>query len=58
MAESQGQLICRLCQLRDEMKKTVEGRAALEAFTITLAVAAANGITLEAAKKILGEDEE
>ena len=30
MTETYGELICRLCQLRDDMKKTPEGRKALE----------------------------
>lgn len=30
MADTYGELICRLCQLRDDMKKTPEGREALE----------------------------
>lgn len=30
MAETYGELICRLCQLRDQMKQTPRGRAALE----------------------------
>ena len=30
MAETYGELICRLCKLRDDMKMTPEGRAALE----------------------------
>ena len=30
MSDSFGCLICRLCRLRDEMKKTPEGRRALK----------------------------
>ena len=30
MAETYGELICRLCQLRDQLKQTEAGRAALE----------------------------
>ena len=37
MAEAHGELICRLCRLRDEMKKTPAGRAALAQVVADLA---------------------
>lgn len=57
MAETYGELICRLCQLRDEMRRTVEGQRALWEVTDTLALAIQRGITYEKAKELIEHDE-
>lgn len=45
MAETYGELICRLCRLRDEMNKTPEGRAALHEVKKTLRVMRRRGVS-------------
>ena len=47
MAESQGQLICRLCQLRDELKKTPQGRLALMDVVTALVWSMRDGASFE-----------
>lgn len=59
MAETYGELVCRLCKLRDEMKKTAEGREAFADVVDTLAYMkyrAGHGMpmTYEQAKEING----
>ncbi len=57
MAETYGELICRLCQLRDQMRKTDAGRIALGEVINTLVVAVGRGITYEKAKELIGYDQ-
>ena len=45
MPDTYGELICRLCQLRDDLKQTPEGRAALVDVIVTLEYAIRDGVT-------------
>ncbi len=56
MAETYGELISRLCQMRDEMRKTDAGRIALGEVTNTLKVAIGLGVTYEKAKELIRYD--
>lgn len=62
MAETYGELICQLCQLRDQMKMTPAGREALVDVIDTLAYMdylAWHGmpVTYEKAKELIEHDE-
>lgn len=57
MSSSYGELICRLCQLRDEMRRTNAGRIALGEVINTLVVAVGRGVTYEKAKELIGYDQ-
>lgn len=56
MTEKYGELICRLCRLRDEMRRTNAGRIALGEVINTLVVAVGRGVTYEKAKELIGYD--
>lgn len=49
MADTYGELISRLCQLRDEMNKTPEGRAALREVKKALRIMRRRGVSYEKA---------
>lgn len=59
MTETYGELVCRLCRLRDEMKKTPAGREAFADVVDTLGLMAylegqGRPVTYEEAKEING----
>lgn len=51
MAETYGELVCRLCQLRDQMNSTPAGRAALVDVIVTLEYAIRDGVTYNEEKE-------
>lgn len=51
MAETYGEMICQLCQLRDRMNSTPAGRAALVDVIVTLEYAIRDGVTYNEEKE-------